>query len=77
MRAKYVASRRFIGASSDFADARAEGWPPGRDLVPRVGAEVSVCDRAFHAGTPVCSGGCIGSHARTRSRSVRGVEIEG
>jgi len=42
---------------------------------PRVGVATSVCGRAFHAGTPVCSDsdGCVGSRA-TRSRSVRVTE---
>lgn len=47
------------------------------DPPPRVDVAASVCGRAFHAGTPVCSGGdgCIGSRV-TRSRSVCGGEKE-
>jgi len=66
------------------ADARAEGKPklttgsPRRgEPDPHVGVAASVCSRAFHAGTPVCS---VGSRA-TRSRSVcgdkKGITIKG
>lgn len=61
------ARRREAGAHNES--------PKGKDADPpaRIGVAASVCGRAFHAGTPVCSdgGGCIGSRA-TQSRLVRG-----